>query len=141
VGSLPAGIQAAPDCCGAASPARAGHKAILDGSRPWSESRITHYEWTFTDGKKASGPRVEKAYSKAGTFSEVLKITDDHGRTAYDFETVNVLDSSTRSRALSISPAAPTVLACIANTLDCMEAGPSLAYRVARSTTALTSWN
>jgi murein DD-endopeptidase MepM/ murein hydrolase activator NlpD len=69
-----------------------GEKATLDGSRSWSESHIAHYEWTFTDGEKASGPRVEKAYSKAGTFSELLKITDDHGRTAYDFETVNVLD-------------------------------------------------
>jgi hypothetical protein len=29
---------------------------------------------------------------KAGTYSEILKVTDDHGRTAYDFETVNVLD-------------------------------------------------
>jgi hypothetical protein len=28
----------------------------------------------------------------AGTFSEILKVTDDHGRAAYDFETVNVLD-------------------------------------------------
>ncbi len=65
---------------------------MLDGSRSWSDSRITRYEWTFTDGEKASGPRVQKAYSKAGTFSELLKITDDHGRTAYDFETVNVLD-------------------------------------------------
>jgi murein DD-endopeptidase MepM/ murein hydrolase activator NlpD len=67
-------------------------KATLDGSRSWSESHIAHYEWTFTDGEKASGPRVEKVYSKAGTFSELLKITDGRGRTAYDFETVNVLD-------------------------------------------------
>ena len=69
-----------------------GEKATLDGSRSWSESHIARYEWTFTDGEKASGSRVEKSYSNAGTFSEVLKITDDHGRTAYDFETVNVLD-------------------------------------------------
>jgi murein DD-endopeptidase MepM/ murein hydrolase activator NlpD len=69
-----------------------GEKATLDGSRSWSESRIARYEWTFTDGEKASGSRVEKSYSKSGTFSEVLRITDDHGRTAYDFETVNVLD-------------------------------------------------
>jgi len=69
-----------------------GMKATLDGSRSWSESRIARYEWAFTDGEKAAGPRVEKAYSKAGTFSELLKVTDDHGRTAYDFETVNVLD-------------------------------------------------
>ncbi len=69
-----------------------GEKATLDGSRSWSDSQIARYNWTFTDGKRASGATVEKAYSKAGTFSEILKITDDHGRTAYDFETVNVLD-------------------------------------------------
>jgi murein DD-endopeptidase MepM/ murein hydrolase activator NlpD len=69
-----------------------GEKAMLDGSRSWSESHFVRYEWTFTDGEKASGSKVEKSYTKAGTFSEVLKITDDHGRTAYDFETVNVLD-------------------------------------------------
>ncbi|PYV34231.1 MAG: hypothetical protein DMG22_06970 [Acidobacteria bacterium] len=66
--------------------------AILDGLQSWSESRIAHYEWTFTDGDKASGSRVEKSFSQAGTYSEILKITDEHGRTAYDFETVNVLD-------------------------------------------------
>jgi murein DD-endopeptidase MepM/ murein hydrolase activator NlpD len=69
-----------------------GEKAMLDGSRSWSESRIARFEWTFSDGGKASGSRVEKSYSMAGTFSEVLKITDDLGRTAYDLETVNVLD-------------------------------------------------
>jgi hypothetical protein len=69
-----------------------GENAMLDGSRSWSDSHIVRYEWTFTDGEKASGPRVEKSYSKSGTFSEVLKITDDQGRTAYDFETVDVLD-------------------------------------------------
>ncbi len=69
-----------------------GEKATLDGSRSWSRSRIARYEWIFTDGEKASGSKVEKSYSSSGTFSEILKITDDHGRTAYDFETVNVLD-------------------------------------------------
>ena len=69
-----------------------GEKAALDGSRSWSESHIARYEWTFTDGDKASGSKVERSYSKAGTYSEILKITDDRGRTAYDFETVNVLD-------------------------------------------------
>jgi len=69
-----------------------GEKATLDGSRSWSESHIARYEWTFTDGKRALGPTVERSYSNAGTFSEILKITDEHSRTAYDFETVNVLD-------------------------------------------------
>ncbi len=71
----------------------AGEKATLDGSRSWSPSHIERYDWTFTDGQTASGAKVEKSYSKAGTYSEILKITDAGGRTAYDFETVNVLDS------------------------------------------------
>ena len=70
----------------------AGEKARLDGSRSWSESHIARYEWTFTNGEKASGVKVERSYSQAGTFSEILKVTDDRDRTAYDFETVNVLD-------------------------------------------------
>ncbi len=69
-----------------------GEKATLDGSRSWSESHLARYDWTFTDGEKASGSKVERSYSKAGTYSEILMITDDHGRIAYDFETVNVLD-------------------------------------------------
>lgn len=71
----------------------AGEKATLDGSRSWSRSRIVRYEWTFTNGEKASEARIERAYPKAGTYSEILKITDDRDRTSYDFETVNVLDA------------------------------------------------
>jgi murein DD-endopeptidase MepM/ murein hydrolase activator NlpD len=69
-----------------------GENATLDGSRSWGASHIAQYEWTFTDGGKAAGAKVEKSYAKAGTYSEILKITDDRGQTAYDFETVNVLD-------------------------------------------------
>ncbi len=69
-----------------------GEKATLDGSRSWPASHITSYDWTCTDGQTASGAKVEKSYSKAGTYSEILKITDAGGRAAYDFETVNVLD-------------------------------------------------
>jgi chitodextrinase len=69
-----------------------GETATLDGSRSWSESHIARYDWTFSDGKKASGSKAEKTYSQAGTYSETLTVTDDHGRVAYDFETVDVLD-------------------------------------------------
>jgi len=69
-----------------------GEKVTLDGSRSYSDSHVARFEWTFTDGKKASGSRVEQTYLKPGTYSEILKVTDDRGRTAYDFETVNVLD-------------------------------------------------
>lgn len=69
-----------------------GEKVLLDGSRSYSDSRIAHYEWTCSDGKTELGPRIERTYSQPGTYSEILKITDEHGRTDYDFETVNVLD-------------------------------------------------
>jgi murein DD-endopeptidase MepM/ murein hydrolase activator NlpD len=70
-----------------------GETATLDGSRSYSESHIARYEWTFSDGRTASGPTAERTYSQPGTYSEILKITDDRGRTDYDFETVNVLDA------------------------------------------------
>jgi murein DD-endopeptidase MepM/ murein hydrolase activator NlpD len=69
-----------------------GEKVLLDGSRSYSDSRIARFEWTFTDGGKASGRSVERIYSQPGTYSEMLKITDGRGNTDYDFETVNVLD-------------------------------------------------
>lgn len=73
--------------------AAVGEKVSLDGSRSWSSSgKIANYDWSFTDGATASGTRVERAYSKPGVYSEVLKITDSKRRIDYDFAVVNVLD-------------------------------------------------
>jgi hypothetical protein len=69
-----------------------GEKVTLDGSRSWSQSPITRYAWTFSNGERSFGPKVDRSYAQAGTYSEILMITDDHGRSAYDFGTVNVLD-------------------------------------------------
>ena len=71
----------------------AGQTIILDGSRSWSaEGKIASYEWTFCDGTKAAGPQVARKYDKSGYFSEVLKVTDQAGRTEYDFAIVHVHD-------------------------------------------------
>jgi len=76
---------------------RAGEKATLDGSRSWSaEGKINRYEWTFTDGTKAAGEKVEQHYAKPGYYSEILKITDAPGRVAYDFAVVVVADEKGR---------------------------------------------
>jgi murein DD-endopeptidase MepM/ murein hydrolase activator NlpD len=73
--------------------AAVGEKVVLDGSRSWSAAgKITSYDWTFTDGKTATGKAVERSYSRPGTYSEVLKITDSEGQVDYDFAVVNVLD-------------------------------------------------
>jgi hypothetical protein len=68
-------------------------KVILDGSSSWTaDGPIGRYEWTLTDGSRAKGATVERTYSKPGRYSEILKITDRKGRTAYDFAVVDVLD-------------------------------------------------
>lgn len=64
--------------------------ARLDGSRSWGSN--LKYEWTFTDGEKAEGARVAHDYKKAGTYCEILKVTDDAGRVDYDFAVVQVVD-------------------------------------------------
>jgi murein DD-endopeptidase MepM/ murein hydrolase activator NlpD len=70
-----------------------GEKVRLDGTRSWSESgKIAGYDWTFSDGTKASGPIVERTYSRPGAYSEILKVTDEQGRVDYDFAVVQVID-------------------------------------------------
>lgn len=81
---------------------RAGESVQLDGSRSWSQAgRIRKYEWQFTDGSLAEGAKVRRAYPKPGCYSEVLKVTDDQGRVAYDFGIVQVLD---RDPAAALPP-------------------------------------
>src|SRR5262249_52749544 len=46
---------------------RPGEKVVHDGSRSWcSKGQIARYEWTFSDGSTAAGPRVERTYEKPG---------------------------------------------------------------------------
>ncbi len=73
--------------------AAVGEKVVLDGSRSWSaDGKIAAYEWTFTDGRTATGAIVERIYREPGVYSEVLKVTDSAGRMDYDFAVVNVID-------------------------------------------------
>lgn len=71
----------------------AGNDATLDGSRSWSSTdSIRSYQWTFSDGGTASGPKVTRTYNQPGVFSEILKVTDEAGNVDYDFADVHVLD-------------------------------------------------
>jgi murein DD-endopeptidase MepM/ murein hydrolase activator NlpD len=71
----------------------AGEKVTLDGTRSWSASgKIARYEWTFTDGTRATGPTPERTYDRPGCYSEILKVSDDKGNVAYDFAVVQILD-------------------------------------------------
>lgn len=71
----------------------AGDDATLDGSKSYSATdSIQDYEWTFSDGTTASGPRITRTYDRPGVFSEILKVTDEAGNVDYDFAEVHVLD-------------------------------------------------
>ncbi len=72
-----------------------GEPVLLDGSLSWCNTRPKHisdFQWTFSDGTKAIGPKVTRRYDKSGTYSEVLKVTDDRGNSDYDFAVVQVID-------------------------------------------------
>ncbi len=70
-----------------------GDKVVLDATRSLAtDAKISRYDWTFTDGSTALGPRVERTYDKPGYYSEILKVTDAAGRIDYDFAIVHVHD-------------------------------------------------
>lgn len=71
----------------------AGGTATLDGSKSYSATdSILSYQWIFSDGATASGPRVTRKYDQPGFYSEILKVTDKAGNVDYDFAEVQVLD-------------------------------------------------
>jgi len=73
--------------------ARTGDEVVLDGTPSWSQAgKIARYEWILSDGSKATGPKVKRIYEKVGAYSEILKVTDVHGRIDYDFAVVQVVD-------------------------------------------------
>ncbi len=70
-----------------------GQAVTLDATRSFSaEGKIARYDWTFTDGTTAEGPRITRTYAKPGYYSEILKVTDSAGRIDYDFAIVHVQD-------------------------------------------------
>jgi hypothetical protein len=69
-----------------------GQAAVLDASRSWSADGLKlRCEWTFTDGRRAEGVTVRLTYPRPGVYSEIVKVTDSRGRTAYDFAVVQVV--------------------------------------------------
>lgn len=90
--------QYAPDVIAVARPHSfvwVGETARLDGSRSWARTGTIRHDWTFSDGSKATGSVVARTYRRPGTYSEVLKVTDRSGRSAYDFAVVQVVERQT----------------------------------------------
>ena len=106
-----------------------GEKVALDGTGSWSRSAtIARYDWTFSDGSTASGPRTVRVYEQAGEYSEVLKISDNGGNVAYDFAVVQVLD------ATNSGPLPPSIHAAYSPTQN-IHPGDSITFKVRTSGT------
>lgn len=73
----------------------------LDGSKSLSlVGDIVSFEWFFNDGSIANGPIQKKRYSKAGEYSEVLKVMDSKGNISYDFQYIQVFDKDFPDRQI-----------------------------------------
>lgn len=86
-----------------------GLPATLDASKSWSKSKITSYEWAFTDGTKGSGAVINRVYDKPGTYSEVVKITDSKGKIDYDFLIVMVYPQAQSETTEVVAHSIPSV--------------------------------
>lgn len=117
--------------------AAVGEKVTLDGSRSWSASgKIATYEWTFSDGATASGPKVERTYTKPGEYSEVLKITDAAGLIDFDFACVYVVDKDHQDRL------SPSIHAAYSPTFDLKPNDPiTFLVRTFGSTDGKETWD
>jgi 6-phosphogluconolactonase len=60
--------------------APAGSATRFDGSGSKDvDGQVAHYDWSFGDGKSASGRKPSHKYKKAGTYKVTLTVTDDAG--------------------------------------------------------------
>ncbi|MFC2106312.1 PKD domain-containing protein [Candidatus Bipolaricaulota bacterium] len=65
------------------------------------------FEWDFGDGTSGSGENVTHTYTTAGTYTVVLRITDDDGETARNSKTIYVSRAAPPGPTASFS-ASPT---------------------------------
>ena len=118
--------------------AAVGEPVTLDGSRSWSSTKSPlRYQWFLSSGAAdAEGPRVTRRYDRPGTYSEVLKVTDSSGNTAFDFAVVQVLDPK-EPTALP-----PSIQAAYAPTMD-IRVGDLVTFktRTFRTTDGEEAWD
>ncbi len=90
-----------------------GETVWLDATKSRSSNgKIAKFQWQLHDGTTATGPRIERTYKNAGSYSEILKVTDAEGEVDYDFSVVQVIDRNHLERL------PPTVHAVYAPTFD-----------------------
>lgn len=89
-----------------------GDQVQFDGSGSTSTLLVgsAGYQWSFGDGASAAGPKPVHTYSKAGTYTVTLTVTDRGGYTDSLSQTIDVVGSATQPSPVgpSPTPAPPT---------------------------------
>ena len=78
-GSVNIRIDAAPVAVvGTSQSTVVGRAVVLDGTRSWDPDgdQVTGYRWDFGDGRKFEGGSTKHAFSKAGTYTVTLTVSD-----------------------------------------------------------------
>lgn len=78
------------------SPIDAGDVVEFDGSKSRSTLEVprANFSWSFGDGTSAVGPSVVHSYSRGGTYTVTLRVTDRGGNVATTSQQVVVLGPS-----------------------------------------------
>jgi PKD repeat protein len=79
----------------------------LSSGQCTSANVIVSYQWGFGDGASASGRAVQHAYSAPGTYTVILTVTNNGGRSATTSQTVSVDTSEAPTAEFSFSPSSP----------------------------------
>jgi PKD repeat protein len=88
-----------------------GQQVLFDASTSTAASghTITSYAWTFGDGATGTGRTATRTYSLAATYTVMLTVTDDLGRTASTSQTVTVGNALTPTANFAVSPSPASV--------------------------------
>jgi PKD repeat protein len=65
------------------------------------------YTWSFGDGSSASGINVEHDYRAAGSYTVVLRVTDDRGQSVTATQTLTIAAGTPPTASFVYSPTAP----------------------------------
>lgn len=112
---VPPGVLLPPNGAPVASftfsaPTEQGTAILFDGSASTdSDGTIVSYAWDFGDGTTNTGATVHHTYSRAGTFSVVLRVTDNRGQSGSTTRQVIVAASTNPIAAFDLSPTSPRI--------------------------------